>query len=439
MPTFFFRTYRRLLRTRHRTSVASDRGRMVRTGAVVCAALGVDTDLTLIYQLFALLICLILVARVALALQKPVVAIRRRLPRYATAGEAFEYEVEVSNLGNTVEKDLRLTDNPTLQPPTLAAFQRQREPNEASRNAWDRFIGFHRFIWLLRLGTGIHIPERAVPDIGIAARVGVRIEATPLRRGLIHFRSTSILHPDPMGMNYGVTEFPNPEQLMVLPRRYAIPAHFNLAGGRQFQPGGVASNWTVGESDEFVSMREYRDGDPMRKVHWPSSARRNKLVIKEYQEEYLVRQALVLDTHTEDPVLLEEAISVAASLILRSRTDESMLDLIHVASQPVITTSGRGQTSINHQLETLACLTASARPVAVLSEVIQARIARLSGCVVVLCGWDGDRREMVERLQRSPASLAVLVLNHGGEDQIDVPSFVHVLDAAHVADGLRRL
>ena len=38
------------------------------------------------------------------------------------------------------------------------------------------------------------------------------------------------------------------------------------------------------------------EGDPLRKIHWRSWARRGKPVVKEYQEEYFSRIALVLDT-----------------------------------------------------------------------------------------------------------------------------------------------
>jgi len=54
-----------------------------------------------------------------------------------------------------------------------------------------------------------------------------------------------------------------------------------------------------GESEEFVAMREYRRGDSLRRVHWRSTARLGELVVKEYQDEYFVRHALVLDTFCE--------------------------------------------------------------------------------------------------------------------------------------------
>ena len=60
-----------------------------------------------IYQLFALLLCLLIVSRLALRLHPPNVSISRHLPRFATDGQAFDYSLTVTNLGQRVETDGR--------------------------------------------------------------------------------------------------------------------------------------------------------------------------------------------------------------------------------------------------------------------------------------------------------------------------------------------
>jgi uncharacterized protein (DUF58 family) len=436
---FIFPGYVRMSRASKRSSRRmSERGRLIQTGTAVCFAFGIDTDLTLIYQLFALLFCLLIISRVSLSFSKPAVSIRRRLPRYATNGEPFEYYIDVSNEGERIESDLRLVDNPRTKPPTIEQFRNHREPGESTRNAYDRWIGYHRFAWLQRFNTGIVTQPKEVPDVNLRSKVSVRVEATPLRRGIVQFRSTSVLHPDPMGATWGVTNFENPEQLLILPKRYRIPERFSLPAGRHFQPGGVNSTWSVGESDEFVSLRDYRDGDSMRKIHWPSSARRNKPVVKEYQEEYLVRQAVVVDTHTNNEPMLEEAVSVAASFVLRSSNEESLVDLFYVSDKPELISSGRGQTSTNHQLESLACIGPSDQPIDHLADALALHAKRLSGCVLVLCDWDDEREALVERIQAANVPFKALVLTES-PDEIEVPAYIHVLDIAHVSEGLMKL
>jgi len=94
---------------------------------------------------------------------------------------------------------------------------------------------------------------------------------------------------------------------------------------------GVALASNVGQSEEFVSLRDYRRGDPLRHIHWRSWAKAGKPVVKEFEDEFFVRHALVLDTFIDDPhsELFEEAVSVAASFASTVLTQR-------IASGPII-------------------------------------------------------------------------------------------------------
>ncbi len=437
---FIFPVYARMagIRRRPRRRQVTDRGRLLQTGTIVCLALGIDTDLNLVYQLFALLVVLILGSRLFLYFTRPRVAVRRQLPQFATAGEPFTYHVEVINLGDRVEQDLRLVDQPATRVPSLAEYISHQEPGEETRNAYDRSIGFHRFMWLLRLKTGIRTEPCDLPDIGIHARVMAAVEATPLRRGIVTFRATQVLHPDPMGLTHGIVSFDNSEQLIALPRRYQLSARFRLPGSRHFQPGGVDSTWSIGESDEFVSLRDYREGDSLRKIHWASSAKRNKPVVKEYREEYLIRQALLLETETEQPPVLEAAISLAASLILNETQSDAMLDLIYFSESAEVLSSGHGAMSVNRQLEALACLEASANSIEALTAATLRHGSELSGCIILLTDMDASREAMIASIRNSGVALEVIVVTDR-PDEISVPPAIHVLDARDMEREVAKL
>lgn len=438
---FVFPAYVRMAgarRSKRRRQKSTERGRLLQTGTLICAALGLDTDLNLVYQVFALLVALIVISRTSLYFARPDVSVSRQLPRYATAGEPFTYSIVLTNEGDRVERDLRVEDPPKNRVPTLAEFRASREPGEATRNAYDRWIGFHRFMWLMRIKTGMTTRPADVPDIGIRARVPVPIEATPVRRGIVTLQSTQVLHPDPMGLAYGVIDCDNPETLTVLPRRYQISERFEIPGGRHFQPGGVNSSWSIGESDEFASMRDYRDGDSMRKIHWASSAKRNKLVVKEYQEDYLVRQALMLETETADTEVLEEAISLAASLLLKESDSDSMLDLIYHSDQPEVISSGRGADSIGRQLEALASLSASEATLETLIDATLGHAGELSGCILILTTWDGRRQALVDRVRAAGITCQVIVVAREPAS-LETPADVRVLDANAMESEVARL
>lgn len=434
--------YARISRVSRRSSRRiSERGQLIQIGIIITATLGIDTELTLIYQLFAFLGCLYLAATLATLLQRPKLSVHRSLPKFVTAGEPFQYTVHIHNDGNHLQQDLKLIDNPLITPPSYSEFVNAREPGEEERNAYDRYVGFHRFIWLQRRKSGVTIEQLDLPPIPAMGDVVARITAQPLRRGKIVLSGLTIAHPDPFGLVYGFTEFDQPEQLLVLPRRYPIAPTYVPPGGRHYQPGGVSSAWSVGESDEFVSLRDYRDGDPLRRIHWPSTAKRDKPVVREHQEEYFVRQALVLDTCGSDWELMEDAVSVAASFAVTVDTNDSLLDLMFVAEGPFHFTAGRGLAHAEQLLEILSATELSSCPFDTLSDYVLHHAAFLSGAILVLVDWEEKRKRLIQDLSAFNIPLEILLIKHADDAPIEDEDLVHfhILRHGQIAEGLAKL
>jgi uncharacterized protein (DUF58 family) len=108
-----------------------------------------------------------------------------------------------------------------------------------------------------------------------------------------------------------------------------------VAGTDAVSAWGSGDGGGGGESEEVVALREYRRGDSLRRVHWRSSARLGSLIVKEFQDEYFVRHALVLDTFCEAArdALFEEAVAVAASFACTVPDQDSLLDLMFVGPE----------------------------------------------------------------------------------------------------------
>jgi|TARA_Y100000310_G_C20647148_1_gene797285 uncharacterized protein (DUF58 family) len=420
----------------------SERGQLIQIGIIVTAALGIDTEIALIYQLFAFLICLYAAARVATLFQRPRLSVRRALPRFVTAGEPFQYTVHIHNEGDRQEEDLILIDKPLVTPPSYNEFVNAREPGEEERNAYDRYVGFHRFVWLQRRKTGVTTEQLDLPPLPAMGDVHAKVTAEPLRRGRVVLSGLTVGHPDPFGLVYGFEEFDQPEQVLVLPKRYPLPVTYLPPGGRHYQPGGVTSAWSVGESDEFVSLRDYRDGDPLRRIHWPSTAKRDIPVVKEHQDEYFVRQALVLDTCSTDWELMEDAVSVAASFAVTVDTKDSLLDLMFVAEGPFHCTAGRGLAHAEQLLEVLSATDLSECPFETLSASVLHHAPFLSGTILVLIDWDEKRKQMIRGLRSLNIPLEILVIRRADQPPIedeDLPDHFHILLHGEIAEGLAKL
>jgi uncharacterized protein (DUF58 family) len=222
-----------------------------------------------------------------------------------------------------------------------------------------------------------------------------------------------------------------------------------LPGQSHYQRGGVAMAASVGESEEFVALREYRRGDSLRRVHWRSAARLGQLVVKEYQDEYFVRHALVLDTCCEASrdLMFEEAVAVAASFACTVTDQDSLLDLLFVGPRTVCVTRGRGVGHAQQMLEVLAAVKPCREPrLDELEALISQHRDALSGCLLVLMDWDEPRRAIIRRLKALDLPTLVMVLvPRGGAARFDPgpptdqPDRLVVLESGNVGAGLQQL
>ncbi len=122
--------------------------------------------------------------------------------------------------------------------------------------------------------------------------------------------------------------------------------------------GETATNMP-GRRGEFFGLREYRDGDDRRSIHWRSSARTGHLLIREYERESQRRASVFVDNAlpaAPTPAqanALERAITTAASLAaayLRSGF------AVRVVARGEAVKFGAGEAQLDRVLRLLALL-----------------------------------------------------------------------------------
>jgi uncharacterized protein (DUF58 family) len=169
--------------------------------------------------------------------------------------------------------------------------------------------------WLARDGD----PRPILAPLAANGADTVTYSLRPAKRGCFQVGPLEVTATDPLGIFHFQHELSGTAELLVYPQTVELPWIFPAGGG----PYGASSTHTAemrGEGSEFYGIREYQPGDPLRRVHWRSSARMGRLAVVEYEHDVAVDLTLVLDARRGSDVghgietTLETAVTIAASL-----------------------------------------------------------------------------------------------------------------------------
>ena len=407
---------------------------------VLATCLGIGHERSSTYQLFSLCLAMVLLGLPSAISRRAKVEARREVPRYGTAGQALRYAIHIRNTGKHELERAWLAESPPDPRPGLVEFSVLREPGEEERNRFDRHFAYFRWQWLL-LRNRFFTEMPSQDEIRLKPGDGTRvfIEITPMRRGVIQLNDLRIMLPDAFGLFQKCLKVPAPAStLLVLPRRFPLPP-IELPGGAAFKITGETNTNAIGNSGEFVGLRDYRPGDPMRQIHWKSWARTGRPIVKELEDTHYPRYGLILDTLSTDQfdVCFEEAVSVAASFAASIDTSESLLDLMFVKNEAHIFTAGRGLERAEKLMEVLSGVTPErSGDFKSLARLVLRHRDDLTSCLVVLNGWDDLRADLLRELEENGVLCVPIIIGPGSQPS-GTPG--HWLESGHIARDLMRL
>jgi uncharacterized protein (DUF58 family) len=172
---------------------------------------------------------------------------------------------------------------------------------------------------MVRLEAG-RLGERPCPLRTQGRSAAGEIDLGQLPRGVFRLSDVEVRFSDLLGL---VTVVPRvvyePATVIVRPRLTALDGLFSGAG----RSGGDGRRILLRRSAgfDFHSVREYEQGESLRRVHWPSSARRGQLMVKELEDTAHDGVVVILDCDSQGAVgdppssSFDTAVRVAGSLV----------------------------------------------------------------------------------------------------------------------------
>ncbi len=153
--------------------------------------------------------------------------------------------------------------------------------------------GQRYFLELRDAVPGLTSHASFIPRAGARRLAVVTYRAIAQRRGVHRVDSLEVQSSGLAGLFVSRRRVPVPGAVTVFPRYWPIP-EFPLPGRVGVEAASVPQ--PARDGLDVAGVREFRDGDSLRHVHWRSTARRGALVVREFERDVRQPVALLLDT-----------------------------------------------------------------------------------------------------------------------------------------------
>jgi uncharacterized protein (DUF58 family) len=167
-----------------------------------------------------------------------------------------------------------------------------------------------------------------LPSLARAASTEVRFGIPAERRAVIEVGPANVVRTDPLGLLRRDASASRNAELFVHPQVIALDS---LSPGLQRDLEGQATRDLSTSDLAFHALRDYLPGDDRRHVHWRSSARAGRLLVRQFQDTRRSQLTLLVDgaaASYRTPEEFELALSVAGSIGLRAVTDQQDIYLV---------------------------------------------------------------------------------------------------------------
>ena len=263
--------------------------------------------------------------------------------------------------------------------------------------------------------------------LSIAGRGSTRrwkVNVAAQRRGRFRLGPIVIRSGDPFGLFATVARVPSDALILVYPRVLQLP-YWPLPGS--FLEGNVLTGQRSLQSTSMVmGIRDYRPGDAVNRIHWPSSVRHRGLFVKEFELDKTADLWIYLDlerhwhrgqgeTSTE-----ERAVTVAASVVAKALHEHRNVGLVTTGVRAEILHPDRGTKQFGKLMQYLAEVSVGgSRTIAEVMVETLPRIRRGASVVLITPSLDRAWVRPASTLRESSISTQAVLVGSADTDERD--------------------
>ncbi|MDD5729600.1 MAG: DUF58 domain-containing protein [Candidatus Omnitrophica bacterium] len=251
-----------------------------------------------------------------------------------------------------------------------------------------------------------------VDYLGISGEKELKYSCFCPLRGLYGLGPVKVYFFDPFGLIFLRKTFAARSELYVYPRTFKVTRFPELTKGNA--PWfGIETSRVSGDEDEFFGVREYKSGDPIKKIHWISSARKNELIVKEYQRQSFFKATIVFNLDKENNLgegknsVCEYIIKIVASVSKYLINMGVSVEVIAHTDDTVCIEANKGNEHLEDILKFLAMAKIESR--VSFMEVFESFSQNISDdSTVIAVMLDKDREYLPNMLSLSARNVAIL-------------------------------
>jgi uncharacterized protein (DUF58 family) len=251
-----------------------------------------------------------------------------------------------------------------------------------------------------------------------------KVSVTAQRRGRFRLGPIVLRSGDPFGLFATVARVPADALVLVYPRVLPLP-YWQLPGS--FLEGNVLTGQRSLQSTSMVmGIRDYRPGDAVNRIHWPSSVRHRGLFVKEFELDKTADLWIYLDLERHwhrgegERSTEERAVTVAASVVAKALHEHRNVGLITTGVRGELLHPDRGTKQFGKLMQYLAEVSVGgSRTIAEVMVETLPRIRRGASVLLITPSLDRSWVRPASTLRESAISTQAVLIGSEDTDERD--------------------